>query len=153
MIRELKTRIIKTIEFTKSTRGESIRYIFIGGCTTFVNFIIFALMTELLKIDITVSNVTSIALSILFAYAANKLFVFRSSCGSISALFFEFIKFVGSRLLTMAVEVGGVLLLVNVIGQDSLVGKTETMIIVIIGNYFISKYIVFKIKPDTTQNP
>lgn len=152
MIREFKTRIIKTIEFTKSTRGESIRYIFIGGCTTLVNFVIFALMTKFLHINITVSNVTSIAASILFAYIANKLFVFRSCCRSFFTLMFEFVKFVGSRLLTMAVEVGGVLLFVNIVGQDSLVGKTETMIIVIIGNYFISKYIVFRIKPDTTPN-
>lgn len=153
MIRELKTRIIKTIEFTKSARGESIRYLFIGGCTTLVNFVIFALMTKLLNIEITVSNVTSIAASILFAYAANKLFVFRSCCSSILALLFEFVKFVGSRLFTMAVEVGGVFLFVNVIGQDSLIGKTETMVVVIAGNYFISKFIVFRHKPDSMTNP
>lgn len=152
MIKKLKIRIIKTIEFTRSTRGESIRYLFIGGCTTLVNFVLFALMTKLLHFEITVSNVTSIVTSILFAYIANKLFVFHSCCSSFVMLLLEFFKFVGSRLLTMAVEVGGLFFFVNVIGQDSLIGKAETLIVVIVGNYLISKYIVFRSKPGPTPN-
>ena len=143
MTTKLKMTLIKTLEFLKSPRGESIRYLFIGGCTTLVNFILFALMTKLLHMNVTISNVISISISILFAYVTNKLFVFLSHCSKLTALLLEFVKFVGSRLVTMAFEVGGVLLFVNILGQDSLVGKLETQIIVIVGNYFISKFIVF----------
>jgi putative flippase GtrA len=116
----------------------------VGGCTTFVNFALFTLLTEFLHYDVTVSNVISIAVSILFAYVTNKLFVFHNHCKHKADLMLEFSKFIGSRLTTMAVEVGGVLLFVNVLGQDSMIGKIETQVVVIAGNYFISKFLVFR---------
>lgn len=127
-------------------RGEVLRYLIIGGCTTLFNLIIFTVMVKAFFIDVTVSNVTSVILSILFAYVTNKLFVFRSHCASLAELAAEFAKFVGARLVTMVIEVGGVYLLVNIIGQDELLGKLETQVLVIIGNYFISKFLVFKNK-------
>jgi putative flippase GtrA len=148
MINKLRTVLRKVIGFVQSTRGESIRYLIIGGCTTLVNFALFAVMTKILRVEVTLSNITSISVSILFAYITNKRFVFRNRCSKSINLVFEFIKFVGSRLITMAVEVGGVLLFVSILGQDSLVGKIETQILVITGNYLISKFIVFKKQPD-----
>lgn len=129
-------------------RGEAFRYIIIGGCTTLVNFLVYTFMCKVLFIDVTVSNVTAIVISILFAYVTNKKIVFRSHCKNLYELFLEFVKFVGARLLTMLLEVGGVFLLVNIIGQDPVVGKLETQIFVIVGNFFISKYLVFRLKKE-----
>lgn len=138
----------KISEFLKNIRGEALRYIFIGVCTTLINFAIFTIMCKGLQIDVTISNVTSVITSILFAYVANKIVVFRSHCRNLLELILEFSKFVGARLFTMIIEVGGVFLLVNVIGQDSVVGKLETQVLVVAGNFFISKYLVFKAKPQ-----
>ena len=44
----------------------------------------------------------------------------------------------------MIVEVGGVFLLYNIIGQNELIAKLETQIIVLTANYIISKFLVFK---------
>lgn len=137
----------KISEFLKNIRGEALRYIFIGICTTLINFALFTIMCKGLQIDVTISNVTSVITSILFAYVANKIVVFRSHCRNLLELILEFSKFVGARLFTMIIEVGGVFLLVNVIGQDSVVGKLETQVLVVAGNFFISKYLVFKAKP------
>lgn len=124
--------------------GQAVRYIIIGVCTTLVNFICFATFTELFKIEVTLSNIISIIISILFAYVANKLFVFRSHQKTLSGLFFEFVKFIAARGITMLVEVGGVYLLFNILGIHELIAKLFTQVVVIIGNYFISKLIVFK---------
>ena len=124
--------------------GEAIRYIIIGVCTTLVNYIVFALLADLVKLDVTVSNVISVTLAILFAYVANKLFVFRSHCENLLELFFEFVKFIGARAITMVVEIGGLYLMHNLLGIDKHIAKLSTQVIVIIGNYFISKLIVFK---------
>ena len=136
----------KIISFLKSIRGESLRYIIIGGCTTLVNFAVFTLMLEVLNINFTVSNVTAIAISVLFAYVTNKLIVFRSRCETVYELLTEAAKFISSRLITMGLEILGGVLFVNVIGQSEYIGKLESQIIVIIGNYFISKFIVFRKK-------
>ena len=123
---------------------EEVRYIIAGGLTTLVNFVVFALMNEIMRIDVTVSNVTSISVSILFAYVVNKHFVFKRRCNSGTELVMEFIKFVGSRLFTMAVEIGAVWLFVEVLVLNALLGKAVSQVIVIILNYIISKLIVFR---------
>ena len=128
----------------KGIGGETIRYVIVGGLTTLVNFCIFALMTKIMNIDVTVSNVTSISVSILFAYVTNKLFVFRQRGKTGIVLFLEFLKFVGSRLFTMALEIGVVLLFVEVFKLDELVGKLASMFLVVIANYVISKAFVFR---------
>jgi putative flippase GtrA len=131
--------------------GEAIRYIVVGICTTIFNLVCFALLTKVFALvifdeglNVTVSNFLSVILSILFAYITNKFFVFRSHCKTFGELFFEFVKFVGARGITMIIEVGGVFLLFNILGIHEFIAKLFTQVIVIIGNYFISKLIVFK---------
>jgi Predicted membrane protein len=144
--------MIKTIkgltEYVGSLSGEALRYVVAGALTTLVNFSLFAFMTERLKIAYTVSNVASISTAILFAYIINKRFVFKNRCTTKIALALEFIKFVGARLFTMALEVGAVVLFVETLGQKELVGKAASQILVVITNFLISKMIVFRKKRD-----
>ncbi len=144
----LKAFIRKLTDFIKSPRGETARYIVIGGCTTVVDYASFYLMDGILHLDITFSNVTSTALAILFAYVTNKIYVFQCRTNGISEFLVEFIKFIGSRLFTMAVEIGGVQLFVVILGQNSMLGKAEAIVIVIILNYIFSKFLVFRKKRE-----
>ena len=123
---------------------EGIRYLFAGGMTTVVNFSLFAIMYEIMGIGDTISNVTSISISIVFAYVVNKQFVFSRRCNSMTELALEFFKFVGSRLFTMAVEVGGVWMFVRVLEVNAMLGKAVSQVLVVILNYIISKLIVFR---------
>ncbi len=128
--------------------SEGVRYIFIGGCTTAVNFICYAVLCYLTPLGetdagITVSNVVSVSAAIIFAYFANKIIVFRSKTETAKQLITEMAKFVGARLSTMAIEVAGVWLTVTVLGQNEMVGKLETQFLVLAGNYIISKFFVF----------
>jgi len=148
-------RIInRVIEYVrgKSASAESIRYIIVGALTTLVNYGLFELLHGLLEIDVTISNVTSISVSIIFAYFTNKYFVFKRHSDSFSALAVEFIKFVGSRLFTMALEVGVVLLIHNVMGHDARIGKILAQVLVVIANYIISKLIVFRGGSKSTED-
>ncbi len=129
--------------------SEAVRYIFIGGCTTLVNLLSFGFLCYLTPLGnsdlgITVSNVISVMIAILFAYFANKIFVFRSKTKTVKELIIEMSKFIGARLGTMLIEVGGVWIAVSLLNQNEMVGKLETQILVLIGNYFISKFLVFR---------
>ena len=124
--------------------SEGMRYLFIGGCTTVVNLLVFRVLCRAAHLNVNVSNIISIIISILFAYVTNKLVVFRSHCGSFGELAAECARFVGARMSTMAIEVGGVFLLYQVLHQGEMVAKLATQVIVIVGNYFISRFIVFK---------
>ena len=100
-------------------------------------------MRGLFNINVNISNIISIIISILFAYITNKIFVFESHCLTIKELLSELFKFFGARLLTMVIEVGGVFLLYDIIGQNEFVAKVEIQVIVLIANYIISKFFVF----------
>ena len=103
-------------------------------------------MHEKLGVGSTISNLISIPVSILFAYVANKLAVFRQHSESFKQLAVEFCKFVGSRLFTMAIDVGVVFLFDNVLDWNATVGKAISQVIVITVNYMISKALVFRQK-------
>ena len=68
-------------------------------------------------------------------------------------MFSEFCRFVGGRLSTMAIEVGGVYLIHNMMGQPKMAAKLVTQILVIIGNYFISKFFVFRNRQEECHTP
>ena len=80
----------------------------------------------------------------MFAYFANKHVVFKSQTSAIRELIYEMVRFIAARLSTMAIEVVGVFFIVSVAGREPFIGKLLVQILVVIGNYFISKYLVFK---------
>ena len=121
-----------------------IRYLFFGGLTTLVNLGIFALLKGPFGIDYKISNFFSVSVAICFAFVVNKFYVFQSKSDTFSDTVHEFIKFVLGRLVTMAVEVGGVPFCVEIIHQPQMIAKLETQVIVMVVNYFISKLLVFK---------
>ena len=123
---------------------EIIMYIFIGGCTTLVNLVTYTAMYKLLDFSINISNHTSIAGAIIFAYFTNKIFVFDSKDNTFKTLFSEGIKFISARLFTMLIEVYGVYLLVVINGEDEFLGKIKVQVIILVLNYVMSKFIVFK---------
>ena len=148
----------KLIAFYRSVGGEAIRYVIIGGCTTLVNFGVFTVMMRLMGFEsmargVTIANAVSIVLSILFAYVANKLFVFRSHCPNFKALCAECAGFFCGRGLAMLLELVGVELLVNRWKMDAAVGKLIMQVFVIVSNYFFSKFLVFRKKKKTEEAP
>ena len=124
--------------------SEGMRYLFIGGCTTLVNLVVYTILCRVVHLNVNISNIISVAVSILFAYVTNKLIVFRSHCSSLGELAGECLRFIGARLATMVIEVGGVYFLYEIIHQDEIIAKLETQVLVVIGNYFISRFIVFR---------
>lgn len=120
-----------------------VRYVFFGGCTTLLNMVSFAALRKILHVELNTANVISIILSILFAYVVNSLYVFQDRCGSLRAHIQPFCKFISARMITMAIEIGGVWLLVQVLGIQDLIGKFLTQFVVMALNYIFSKFFVF----------
>lgn len=126
---------------------EVILYILFGIFTTVVNLGSFFIMNSILKWDENLSNLIAILLAIMFAYVTNKDLVFHSEAESIKEKFQEFCKFMLGRAFTMTIEfVGGLLLFKLPI--PNIITKMVLTIIVIILNFFISKFFAFKSKKD-----
>lgn len=132
----MKTRIKKLYE------NDVVRYVFFGGCTTLVNLVSFFLFRKL-GISLNSANIASIILAILFAYVVNSKYVFQDKCENLKEHIRPFCKFIGARLVSMVIEVGGVWLLVEILRMNEMAGKVFTQVIVLVMNYIFSKFFVF----------
>lgn len=120
-----------------------IRYIFFGGLTTLVNLVTFFVVVTLLHVNREIGNTVSVMAAILFAYFTNSRFVFDSGADSPRGRWGEFVKFVGARISTMVIEVGGVWFMAEFLAVGDMVAKLIIQFVVLVLNYVFSKFLVF----------
>ena len=132
---------------------EIIVYIIAGVLTTMVNLVVLALLSRVFGSERWwISNFPAIIAAILFAFWANRIFVFKSH----GPVWQELMKFLAARACTaLAFEYGAMFLLTDVIGMRSvlsfmgweiLISKLVTQLLVLVGNYVLSKLFVFRRK-------
>lgn len=131
--------------FKKVLTKEVMLYIVFGVFTTIVNLGSFYVMNNLLHWNENISNFVAILLAVLFAYITNKDLVFHSDAEGLKEKLQEFVRFMVGRAFTMVVEfVGGWILFKTAI--PVMISKCFVTIVVIILNFFISKFFAFKSK-------
>lgn len=128
----------------KYINREVISYLIIGLITTLINIGLFSLLCLILEYKI--SNIITLIVVKIIAYILNKIFVFKTKCNSIKELLLEFIKFIFFRIITLLVDYFGLIILVEVLSVNKLIGKIIVVVFVIILNYIFSKKYVFKEK-------
>ena len=133
--------VIKKVIKKVLTR-EVILYVVFGILTTLVNLGSFYVMNTLWGWNENISNVIAILLAVLVAYITNKDLVFHSKAETAKERLKEFFKFMVGRAFTMVIEfLGGLLLFQTAI--PIMISKCVVTIIVIILNFFISKFFAF----------
>lgn len=131
--------------FKKVLTKEVMLYIVFGVFTTIVNLGSFYVMNNLLHWNENISNFVAILLAVLFAYITNKDLVFHSDAEGLKEKLQEFVRFMVGRAFTMVVEfLGGWILFKTAI--PVMISKCFVTIVVIILNFFISKFFAFKSK-------
>lgn len=133
----------------KVLNKETILYIVFGVLTTVISVVTYTLFYNSLPIQTpevlnAASNCISWVISVAFAFVTNKLFVFESKSWKGSLLFRELSTFVSARLLSLLVDLAGMWLLVDCLGVNSVISKLGMNVLVIIINYVLSKWIIFK---------
>ncbi len=124
---------------------EMILYIIFGLCTTIINFTSFYIMAEIWRWEKNSSHFISIILAVIFAYITNRNLVFHSNANMLKEKLKEFFKFILGRAFTLLVEFfGGIALFQTAIPE--IISKLIITILVVILNFFISKFIIFKTK-------
>ena len=119
-------------------------YLFFGVLTTAVNYLVYLPCFNLLQLSAAVSNVIAWVVAVAFAYLTNKPFVFKSYDWSTKTVLPELTKFVGSRLLSGAMETTIIYVTVDLLCWNGNVMKLLTSVAVVVFNYIASKLLVFK---------
>ena len=131
---------------------ELITYIFFGGITTLVDFVIYYAMLWAFGKDIYIlASVVAWAGAVLVAYITNKTLVFRDKTQGAAAVLWQTVRFVFSRVLTLGVQTALMWLLVDVIEMSEWLVKLPVAVVIVILNYVASKIMVFTKKKDDTN--
>ena len=123
---------------------EIIFYVIFGVFTTIVNVGSFYVMNKIWDWNEDLSNFIAIVLAVLFAYVTNKDLVFHSDAKNFKEKLNQFFKFILGRAFTMIAEFGGCFVFKTAIPE--MISKCFMTVIVIILNFFISKFFAFKKK-------
>ena len=150
MIEKIKALCVK--------HREILVYLIVGGLTTLFSWgckflwgaIFYPGVAHPSVGQTTVLNVVENLSGILFAYYPNRRWVFQSKNPRILE---EFGGFFVSRLGTWGLSLVLNLLLTNVLNVEYHIATVLVAVVVIVGNYVISKFLIFRKKKDGEENP
>lgn len=129
---------------------EIINYLIVGGLTTLISLavkygLLFTILSASNPIQLQIAVIISWIIAVAFAYFANRIFVFHSKSKNYLK---EVSGFVVGRIATLIMEMVIMWFFVTLLGLDSnlwvIIWTIVAQILVIIGNYIISKLFVFK---------
>ena len=119
-------------------------YLFFGGLTTVVNYLVYLPCYNLLGWPATVSNMVAWVFAVAFAFLTNKPFVFKSHDWSMKTVLPELSKFLGCRIGSGVIETLFLLVSVDLLNWNVNWMKLITSVLVVILYYCGSKLLVFK---------
>jgi len=123
---------------------EKITYLIFGGLTTLVNYAVYLLCSRVFWQSTSVSTNAAWLVSVLFAFVTNKVWVFESKATGTKALLREFGAFVSARVLSGLMNWGIMVLGVDVLRFWDILVLLFSNVLVIVFNYFASKWFIFK---------
>ena len=125
-------------------RRDILSYLFFGGLTTLVNYLVYYPFLNWGHLSAALSNGIAWVVAVAFAYLTNKPFVFQSHDWSAKTVWPELSKFVGSRFASGLLETVIIAVTVDFLAWDGNVMKIITNVLVVILNYAASKLLVFR---------
>lgn len=123
---------------------EALLYLFFGGLAFFLNLFLFILFTSLMGINELIANVISWVICVLFQFFTNRIWVFDGYVETRKEFVQQVSSFFGGRIFTLVVEEVILAIFITWLAFNSVIVKLIAQVIVIILNYIISKFYVFK---------
>lgn len=129
---------------------EIINYLIFGVLTTVVSLatkylLLFTILDASNALQLQIAVIVSWVIACLFAYITNRIWVFESKTTSIIK---EMAKFFMARLATLGMEMLIMFVFVTALGLNSdtwvVIWTLVSQVLIIIGNYVLSKLLVFK---------
>lgn len=137
--------INKCLEIYKKHK-EGFNYLIFGGLTTVLSLAVYYALTFTIlnpknTLELQIANILSWIVGFLFAYFTNRKYVFESKNQKVKE---EFFKFFLSRISTLLLDMGIMFVFVTCLKLNDKIFKVVSQILVILGNYILSKCLVFK---------
>ena len=135
---------LKVFEPFYKRHKEVLLYLFFGGLSFLISTITFILFYHSLALNELIANVISWIITVLFVFFTNRVWVFKSATNGRSRFLRQIGSFLGGRIATLAVEELILYIFVTLLRLPGAQVKVAAQVVVIVLNYVISKWYVFK---------
>ncbi|MBN2794347.1 MAG: GtrA family protein [Clostridia bacterium] len=125
-------------------KNEFTKYIFFGVLTTLVNYFSYWCYKDVLMLSLMLANGLAFFTAVLFAYITNRKWVFKSSAHRLMDQVKECTTFYLARCFGFVVDMSIMFVGVKLLSMNDLFVKVSANILVIVVNYLVSKFVVFK---------
>ena len=137
-------RFLKPLQPFYMKYKEPLLYLFFGGLTFFLSIGLFWAFTVPFGMNALSANVIDWIICVIFAYLTNRTWVFENKAYDVKGIVRECSSFMIGRLGTLALEEALLWLGIDILHNNSMIVKIVAQVLVIIGNYVISKFFVFR---------
>ena len=128
----MKNKLIKQI----------IRFIIVGGIATIIDYIVFFLLHDYLRVNTLISNIISFTVSVIYNYIASINWVFEVNTNLDKKK--QFIVYIILSIIGLVINTGIVYLCVDILNMFSLIGKVIATTIVMTYNFITRKMFLEK---------
>lgn len=136
--------MIDTIVQLLKKYKEVILYLVFGVLSMIISVGTFSAFVYGLRMDALTANILSWIITIIVVYFTNKKWVFEKETHGAGERIKSFVSFVVGRLATLVLEEAVLFAGINLMHLSSFWVKIAAQVLVVVSNYIISKFIVFK---------
>lgn len=123
---------------------EVLLYLLFGGASFIISIGSYGFCNITLGINELIANIISWVLAVTFAFATNRIWVFDAPTDTFGGFMKQMLAFFGGRVVTLVIEEIILLIFITVLQFASMPVKIVAQIVVIVMNYIISKWFIFK---------
>ncbi len=143
----MKKRILDLLK-----NKEVILYLVFGVLTTIINFIVYTFLTRTFSQDEIIANSFAWVIAVIFAYITNKTYVFTSKTYTFNELTREILAFFLARIFSLGVDTLIMFIGIKILFIYDLYVKFVAQVVIVILNYVLSKFIIFKKGKSNVQS-
>lgn len=136
--------MVQKIKNLVQKHWDILSYLFFGGLTTVVNYVVYLPCYHWFGFSAAASNAIAWVAAVAFAYLTNKPFVFKNHDWTAKAVLPELAKFVSCRVGSGLLETAILFVCVDLLQWNGTIWKLITSVLVVVINYVASKLLVFK---------
>ena len=123
---------------------EILLYLFFGGVAFVISIVSYAVCNVTFGLNELIANIISWILAVIFAFVTNRTWVFQVTGDNMGCIWKQIITFLEGRVVTFLIEELILLIFITWLGFNSILIKVIAQVVVIVLNYVISKFLVFK---------
>ncbi len=151
LIRKILSVFPKWIQDFYDKHESVLLYLVVGGLTTVVSLAA-QYIPKYLGLPTAANTTISWICAVTFAFFANKVWVFKNESNTKRDWLAQASAFYGARLVTYFLELGFMMLTVEVLSQNEYIMKIIAQVFILVINYLFSKLVVFRKKKEENRN-